>query len=478
MRPLTLAALCALLAAPSPAQQDSSWPQFRGPNGTGVGSAAGYPVQFSPAANVAWKAAIPYGQSSPVVVDGRVYITGSDAGERVTLCLDAATGRELWRRNISVKTSTAIYRANDPASPTPAADRHGVVVFFPDFGLAAFSPAGEPRWTLPLGPFSNFYGMAGSPILAGETLILVCDQLAGSFLLGVDRHTGRQLWKTPRPGAGIGWATPVIFRPPGGPDQLIVLGSTRLDAYYPATGEPIWWTPVGSMGSFGVPVALGSTLLVSTRGATEPYLPPFETPLAKYDKDKDGRLSTSEFSGDPDLGGHFGWIDINSDNFITATEWNETRNLGIGEFGTIALRPGSATGQIPPAAILWRFKRNLPYIPAPLLYQDVLYLVRDGGIITSLNPASGQILRQGRSPNALGEYYASPVAADGKVFLASTEGKITVLKAAPEWEILAVNDLDEQVHATPALSDGRIFIRTRSSLYCFGAPSLPAAARR
>jgi outer membrane protein assembly factor BamB len=97
-------------------------------------------------------------------------------------------------------------------------------------------------------------------------------------------------------------------------------------------------------------------------------------------------------------------------------------------------------------------------------------MVRDGGIITSLNPATGQLLKQGRSPGALGEYYASPVAADGKVFLASGEGKMTVLKAAPEWEVLQVSDLDEEIRATPALSDGRIYVRTRSSVYCFGAP--------
>jgi outer membrane protein assembly factor BamB len=97
-------------------------------------------------------------------------------------------------------------------------------------------------------------------------------------------------------------------------------------------------------------------------------------------------------------------------------------------------------------------------------------MVCDGGIITSLNPATGQLLKEGRSPGALGEYYASPVAADGKIFLASGEGKMTVLKAAPEWEVLQVSDLGEEIRATPALSDGRIYVRTRSSLYCFGAP--------
>jgi outer membrane protein assembly factor BamB len=142
--------------------------------------------------------------------------------------------------------------------------------------------------------------------------------------------------------------------------------------------------------------------------------------------------------------------------------------MGIGEFGTIAIQPDQARGKLTPEAVRWRFKKNLPNIPAPLLYQDVYYMVRDGGIITSLDPATGRLLKEGRTRDALGEYYASPVAADNKLFLTSAEGKITVLKAAPEWQILAVNDLGEEIHATPALSGGRIFVRTRTTLYCFG----------
>jgi outer membrane protein assembly factor BamB len=134
----------------------------------------------------------------------------------------------------------------------------------------------------------------------------------------------------------------------------------------------------------------------------------------------------------------------------------------------VALRPDNAQGKLGASAVRWRFKRSLPYIPAPLLYQDVYYMVRTGGIITSLNPATGQVLKQGRTREAPGEYYASPVAADGKVFLASEEGKMTVLKAGGEWDVMSVNDLGEEIHATPALSQGRIYVRTRRFVYCFG----------
>jgi outer membrane protein assembly factor BamB len=467
MRILYVLSLLSLIAS---SRADGQWTGFRGPNGSGVDSAPGYPVEFSPSKNVVWKTPVPFGQSSPIVAGGRLFLTAGDGDRLLTICLDARTGKELWRREIQRERAHKLFRANDPASPTPAADDSGVFVFFPDFGLVSYSPEGKERWRRPLGPFRNFYGMAASPVVAGDLVVLVCDQQTGSFVIALDRTTGLQRWKTERPGMTVAWATPMVFRPAEGPAELIVLGSTRLDSYYLATGEPRWWSPLGSMGALGTPVSSGDTLFVVTTATNEPWMPAFETVLAKYDKDKDGRLTLQEFRDDPDLGEHFGWIDTNGDNVIDAAEWNTARTMGMGEYGAVAIRPDNARGQLGAGAIGWRFKKNLPYIPAPLVYRDVYYMVRDGGIVTSLNPATGQLLKQGRSPGALGEYYASPVAADGKVFLASGEGKMTVLKAAAEWEVLQMNDLGEEIRATPALSDGRIYVRTRSSLYCFGMP--------
>jgi outer membrane protein assembly factor BamB len=449
---------------------DGEWPRFRGPNGSGIDATAGYPVEFSPSKNLVWKAAVPFAQSSPVVQGGRVYLTASQGDRLLALCFDARTGRELWRREVRREHAQKIFRVNDPASPTPAVDENGVYAFFPDFGLVAWSPEGKERWRLRLGPFRNFYGMAASPIVTGDLVVLVCDQLAGGFVIGVDRNTGKQRWKTDRTGANIGWATPMVFQPAKDAAELIVVGSTKVQSYYLATGESRWWLPVGSEGAMGTPVSEGENLLVSTVGVKEPWLPPFPTALAKYDLDKDGRLSPQEFKDYPDgLGEQFGWIDTNNDNFIDAAEWDAARKLGMGEFGAILIRPAGAQGPLPAAAVRWRFQKNLPYIPAPLLYQGVYYMVRTGGIVTSLDPATGQLLKEGRSREALGEYYASPVAADGKVYLASEEGKVTVLKAAKEWEVMQVNDLREEIHATPALSDGRIYVRTHDNLYCFAA---------
>jgi outer membrane protein assembly factor BamB len=447
----------------------AQWPQFRGPNGSGVASGSGYPVVFSPSRNVVWKAAAPYGQSSPVVAGGRVYLTASEGDRLLTIALDAATGRELWRRELRRARAQKVYHANDAASPTAAADDDGVVVFFADFGLAAFTAEGKERWTFPLGPFKSFYGMSASPIIAGDLVVLLCDQRTGSFLIAIERKTGRQRWRRDRATVPEGWATPMVFRPAAGPAQLVVLGSTRLDSYALDTGEPRWWMPIGSSGSMGIPVTYGDTLYVSTVGSSEPMLPTFAATLEKYDTNKDRRLAHAEFLLDKEMGEHFGWIDADGDNVIAEAEWNTARSLGIGDYGTVAIRPEGAQGKLEPASVVWRLQKNMPYIPAPLLYQNVLYLVKTGGIVTTIDPATGRPLKEGRSPEALGEYYASPVAADDKVFLASGEGKITVLKASGAWEVLQVNDLGEEIHATPALDGGRIYVRTRSSVYCFGA---------
>ena len=419
---------------------DAQWGQFRGPNGAGVGEGAGYPVEFSPSKNLAWKAVVPFGQSSPVIVGTRLYLTARQGDRLLTLAFDARSGRELWRCDVRRTRAMAMYKANDPASPTPAADDDGVVSFFADFGLVAYGAGGEVRWTHPMGPFQNFYGMSGSPVIAGGLVIQLIDQLSGSYLVALDRATGRVRWKTDRPGASIGYATPMVYRPLADRADLIVIGSSRLDSYDLATGESRWWTPLASGGSMGTALADEATLWVSTLGSNEPGLPAFATTLAQYDKNKDGRLSVPELAPDKELAEHFGWIDTSDDKIITEAEWKVARELGMGAWGAVALKPGATRGLLPETAVQWRVQRNVPYIPAPLLYQGVLYLVKSGGIVTSVDPVTGKFLKEGRATGALGVYNASPVAADGK-------------------------------DATPALAGGRLYVRTRGTLFCFALPA-------
>jgi len=463
-----LAVMFAGLAAATPAS--AQWGQFRGPNGSGVDSATGYPVTFSPTSGVVWKAAVPFAQSSPVVAGGRVYVTAGDGDRLITIAFDAATGRETWRRSLARSRAHQIYKTNDPASPTPAADEHGVVVFFADVGLAAYAPDGTPQWTLPLGPFRNFYGMAGSPIIAGDAVILVCDQMSGSFMLALDRRTGRERWRRARPGSTVSWTTPMVFAPGGSADpQLIVLSSTRLDGYTLATGEPRWWMPLSSQGAIGTAIAHGDMVIVATLAGAEPWMDPFESALAAFDTDKDGKLSRAEYATEKGFGEHFGWLDADGNDSVDKAEYEDARAMGIGEYGVAALRPAGLSGKVDPTTAAWRFKKNLPFVPTPVVYDGLLYMVKAGGIVTAIDPATGQATKEGRSKDAPGDYTASPIAADGKVFLASVNGKVTVLKAGAQWEVLGVNDLGDEIHATPALSGGRIYVRTRDALYCFGA---------
>ena len=158
----------------------ADWTRFRGPNGTGVAESTNLPIQFSPSQNLAWKASIPFGQSSPVVAAGRVFLTASEGTKLLTLAYDAASGRQLWRKEVPRTHVQEIYKANDLASPTPAADDKAVYAFFPTFGLVSYTHDGKERWRHPLGPFQNFYGLSSSPVVAGGLLILLCDQAKGS----------------------------------------------------------------------------------------------------------------------------------------------------------------------------------------------------------------------------------------------------------------------------------------------------------
>ena len=456
-----------LLMLASLALAEDSWPRFRGPNGAGVGAANALPTEFGPSRNVAWKTKVPFGRSSPIVTAKRVFLTASEGGKLLTLAYDATTGRPLWRRELAPARTHQIYKANDPASPTPAADEGNVYAFFPDFGLISYTFAGKERWRHPLGPFGNFYGMSSSPVVAGGLVLLLCDQERGSFLIALDKETGVQRWKTERPSLNVGWSVPIVHD-----GQVLAFGTSRIDSYFLTTGESSWWIPLSSNGSMGTPVLSGDSVIVTAAGFDQPWLPAFRATADKLDVDKDDRLSVDECKDEKEWFEHFGWVDANHDRFLDEAEWNVARNLGIGDYGAVAI-PLGGRGRLESSAIRWRFKRNLPYVAAPLLYDHVLYMVKDGGIVTTLDPATGKLLKQGRAPNAPGQYFASPVASGGKVLLLSEEGKLTILTAGSEWTPLALIDFEEECYATPAIAAGKLFVRTRTTLYAFTATASP-----
>lgn len=441
----------------------ADWPRFRGPNGSGVGESKALPANFGPGKNVDWKAEVPFGRSSPIVAGGRLFVTAAEGENLITLAFDAPTGKQLWRREVKRAREHKIYKSNDAASPTPASDGENVFVFFPDFGLISYTAAGKERWRHPLGPFDNFYGMASSPVVHGSTLLLLCDQSKGSFLLALDKETGKKKWRTERPATADGWAAPVVHQ-----DQILAVGTSRVDSYHLSTGESRWWIPVSSHGSMGTPVIHGESLLVAAAGSDQPMFPAYASVAADLDKDKDGKLAFEECKDQKDWVEHFGWVDLNRDLFIDEKEWETARSFGVGLYGAISI-PMGGKGALPPDAVAWRVKRGVSYVSSPVLYGGAFYMVKDGGIVSSIDPKTGAIIKQARIEQAPGQYFASLVAADGKIFLANENGKITVLRAAPEWSVISINDLAEEIFATPAISGGRLFVRTRSSLYSFSA---------
>ncbi len=441
------------------------WLQFRGPNGTGVAEGFTLPAEFGAKKNLVWKTSVPFARSSPVVTADRIFITASEGDKLITLALNRKTGKVVWRRDVVRARHMPIYKANDAASPTPASDGKNVYVFFAELGLIAYDPNGSELWRVPLGPFNSFYGMSGSPVIAGNTLVMLCDQRENSFIMAVNTRNGKALWKTNRSNFE-GYSTPVIHTPKDGPAQVIVLGSHLLDAYSLDKGERLWWvTKIGSYPK-GVPVLGRDMVYVNGEGGDAPFLPPYDESLKKYDKDKDQRLHREEIKAHAEMYEHFGWLDGNRDDYVDRAEYDFVSNSTIAGHGVTAVRFGGK-GDLTSTNVVWQLKKSYPNIPAPLIYRDVMYLMKEGGIVTSLNPASGEVLKMGRTPDALEDYYASPVAADGKVFLVSASGKVTVLKAGGQWEILATNDLGEECWATPAIAGNNLYIRTRNALYSF-----------
>jgi outer membrane protein assembly factor BamB len=445
------------------------WPQFRGPNGAGISDESPLPAEFSAKKNVAWATAVPPGHSSPVLTATRIFMTAAEKDKLVILCLDRATGKILWRREAPRPRKEEFQPTNSPASPSPVTDGQNVYVFFGDFGLISYSADGTERWKLPLGPFNNQNGHGSSPILAGKLVVLICDQDTDSYLLAVDKVSGKVRWKTPRPDSTRGYATPAVYQPKNGPAELIVPGAFQVVSYSLATGERLWFVRGMAWQLKSVPVIDGDIIYVSgweSGGDTEQPADvlTWKQALEKYDLNHDGRISRPEAPFKSE--GSFHDTDLDRDGSIDEREWNFYRARKTSQNNIVAIRAGGK-GDVTDTHILWRFRKSIPNVPSPLLYRDVLFLIKEGGIFTSLDPKTGTAFKQARLPGALGQYWSSPVAGDGKIYVANQEGKVTVLKASPQWEIIAINDLDDEIFATPAISGGRIYLRTRGTLYCF-----------
>ena len=481
-----IAVVCGL--AGGAAAQTAEWPMFRGPNGTGVApDGARPPVEFGNGKNVAWAADLPPGHSSPVVTAGKIFLTGYDGQKLETICLSTADGKVLWRRPAPAAKIEKVNSSNSPAASTPATDGKGVYVYFGSFGLLAYDLDGNEVWKFPIPTPQNMFGTGTSPVVACGNVVLVRDSDAmDSYAVAVNCETGKQAWKAPRVLFKGNWSTPMLWEHDGA-RELVVPGSGRVVAYDPADGSERWSISAFPQQPITMPVAGDGLLFVGKGGQGEPGHSlvneiPAWSELLKYDKNGDGKVAPDEIPADygfelrkelpKGTEGNFlsmRWlakaIDRNGDG-LTRFEWGmATTFLAANEDMMLAVRPGGE-GDVSETHVAWRQRRGLPEMPSPLYYRGRLYVVKNGGIVTCMDPKTGETVYRKRI-DAGGQYAASPVAADGKIYATSEAGVVTVFKAGDTLDVIAENDLGERTMATPAIVGDTIYVRTAKHLFAF-----------
>src|SRR5215813_12602062 len=311
------------------------WTQFRGPNGTGVSATTNLPETFGPAKNMIWKTELPAGHSSPVLTNDRVFVTAHDKEKLYVICLDRSSGKILWQREVPRSREGRLQNVNGPASPSPVTDGSNVYVFFQDFGMLSFDANGKERWKLPLGPFNMFYGFGASPILVDDKVILPVDQdFPSSYLIAVDKNSGKLRWKVERPVVISGYSTPIVYQPKQGAKQIIIPESFQLSAYSVADGKRVWW--VRGLACEMKSIASHDNEYLYINGWGFPQNQPgqqvptisFEEGLAAYDKDKDRMITKAEISAaggtaimDKMLVAAFEAFDRNRDEKLNDKDW-------------------------------------------------------------------------------------------------------------------------------------------------------------
>jgi len=455
--------LFALLLALPVAADD--WSRFRGANGVGVSPAAGLPTEFGPEKNKIWETEVPFGRSSPIVAGDRIYLTATEDGTFLTMALDRKTGKTLWKSSVKRTREESHHHDTDSATTTPVTDGKNVYAFFQEFGIVSYDRKGKQRWTYAMGPFRNFYSIAASPILSGKLLYMLCDQAEESFLVAINTANGKEVWRRNRPGRLESYTTPILYPNEKKPEALLIYGSAWLDAYDLKSGKTLWASSGVGVGPVASPALVGDTVYVAAPNHAENGWSPF-APIAKeHDKDGNGEITREEVA-EAWLIQHFGWLDRDGNGVITEKDWNELgKEVTTDYWGAYAVKLG---GEKPET--LWNYRKNVAEIASPLVHDGVFYMV-DSGILTSLDATTGELIKRDRIADGSPKVYASPIVADGKVYLGTLDGTIVVVSAAGEWEKLASVDLDDEIWATPAIADNKLYVRTRGKMYSFGAVS-------
>ena len=490
--PETMLPLLAFCLLATPAWSQPFWPQFRGPSGQGVSTAARPPLTFSKT-NALWVAEVPPGHSSPVVWGSKIFLSSFEEKKLNCRAYDRATGKLLWSKSVAAEKIEGTHPFNNPAAPTPVADADLVIFYLGSCGLLAYTHDGQQVWEkkLPLQISRGNYGSATSPVLCKDLVVLVLDtDEGGSRLVALKRSTGELAWEISRPLFMAGWSTPVVWEK-AGRSEIVVLGSKKLIAYDPADGKELWSVPGFTIETACSPAFEADRVFACSAGLGGRSSAKFDgsawKQLVQFDANKDGKIQIDEPPQDFKLviraelpEGHSGRLlpfnirdmlkgtDEDKDGAVSEQEWTKSEE----EFERsdvpvlMALRPGQSVQS--EERVAWKYSRGIPEVPSPLSYRGHLYLLRDGGLLQCMDTTSGSVLYQERL-GVTGGYTASPVAAQDRVYVVSHSGTITVLDAHSDTlKVLARNPLGEKITATPALVENTIYVRTEKHLFAFG----------
>ena len=393
------------------------WPFWRGPSGQGLVEGKGYPSTWSETENILWRVQVPgRGHSSPIVWADRIFLTtaAADGSSRSVLCFRRADGKLLWDRVVPEAPAEKLYPKNSYASSSPTTDGKLVYAYFGNAGVVAVGFDGKIVWHTKFGPVSLYHGPGGSPLLYKDRLILFQEQRL------MDRNAttdpGFMVALDAKTGRELwrqtrtpqpGWGTPIAIRA-GDRDELIVSSSRRIEAFDPATGVLLWFSTGNTFEVIPMPV-VGHGLVYCSSGRAGP---------------------------------------------------------------TFAVRPGGS-GDVTASRVVWSTPKGSSFVPSPLLFGDYLYTVNDmASVVTCHHAKTGEVVGQFRLGEAKREgFSASPVAVDGKIYFTNDDGETFVLNPAPDFKLLHVNRLGEQTLASPALVDGRWYIRTAGHLVAIGRSS-------
>lgn len=449
------------------------WPQFRGPNATGIAAESTHPpVTFSTTENVRWSVPLGPGVACPIVVAGRVHVTSmSPDGQFVVAAYDAVTGAELWSTTFDPGPLPEITPPNEPASSTPAGDGERVYVHLSTRGLLALdAKTGSPVWEHKLPPpfYLMGWGAANSPIVFEDLVIFNLDDDLAPYLVAVDKRTGEQRWKTERPDVLGGYAVPVLCTANGRTD-VVVAGSGRMQGYDPRTGREIWTCNSLVRTIMTTPVVQGDRIYFAVQSVGDSTRVLKKALLDWRDTNQDGRLDKSEV--DPPFHAKFDAGDANHDGVLVDEEIDsafQSPGNRVGGGNIIQAIRGGGEGDVTQTHMLWKLDHQAPSnICSPLAYDGRLLLVKKGGLSAAFNLEDGAELWNKKRLGNLGNYYASPIAAGDRIYVPGENGFIVVLKAGPQPEVLAKNDVGNSLIATPAIADNRLYVRTYDTLWCF-----------